>query len=244
MKPDIRALEKKFGELIFKDFIDYEFSNKQKVIAFVFMPLTFMLIVEIIYLTYFYHPPSRTRELSGMLQWFVPLMVIMLTVVIMQQWHLIFYKIHGYSLFNNGILMQGKWGKDLEEDFIPFEDMERIIISPSRPTATGLMKGILTAGFGQPLTNGYDDWAIAQSNLENEAEELLGYIVIIMKQSLFDYDSYSFRASRIKNIELFRAELKNAAVKWKVRVIDEYEISGSLEKKEKIAFKDANECEK
>jgi hypothetical protein len=204
--------EAKYGRLIIEDFTRPKFS---KYLVFGFL---YIFIAFFIGLTFLFVDFSRHHTLGLMPQWELKL----IGLAGLTYGCFIIYSIrkdfirHGSCLFEKGILDDGAWGFDDDDNFFPFDRMERIVVAPSRETARRLHVGILTAGFGQPLSDGYADWAYSPAEIENLVRQSLGRILIVHKRRFFDYDHSSIDLSDIVAPSVLIQKLHELAVKNRV----------------------------
>lgn len=231
--------EAKYGKMIVEDF-----TKSKSIFNSLQIPIVLFVTVSIGSMFTFVDF-SRHPTLSQISQWWVKGMGILYFVVGGYAiWKLRrFITPHGTCLFEKGVLFSGYWGYDNENNFLSFDEMERIVVAPSRETARRLHVGRLTAGFGQPLSDGYSDWACSAGEVENLTRDSLGKILFVHKQRFFDYDYSSIALKDLVDAPVLIRSLSELAVKNHVP----FQQDGYVPQKgevEPVKYKDIHDCEK
>jgi hypothetical protein len=209
--------EAKYGKLIVEDYTRFKITMELLVnLLFIFLFTNggfFLLMIDF----------SRHPTLSLLPWWVMKLqgtlgLLLAVSLIIKKRG---MFRWHGQCLFEKGILDEGIWGSDVEDSFVPFERIEIIAIAPSRATATRIHKAILSVGYGQPLDEARDDWAISDTVLENEIRASLGKVIVVQKSNPMTHDYFTIKPSEIKDMDYLRMELMALARKHRVRFLDE-----------------------
>ncbi len=232
--------EAKYGKMIFEDFTKYRYNS-------IWFGLPMILFTTILMGSMFtFVDFSHHRVLSKMSQLLMKgLGLFFFAYGSYAIWKLRrFFTPHGACLFEKGILFRGYWGFDGDDDFLSINEMERILAAPSRETAGRLHMGRMTAGFGQPIGDGYTDWAYSPGEIENLVRFSLGKILIVHKQRFYDYDFSCIKISEIVDAPRVISGIRDIAVRNDIAFIRNDFVPDKKEDLEPIKYKNIGDCEK
>ncbi|MEM4729462.1 MAG: hypothetical protein QXH42_06865 [Thermoplasmata archaeon] len=134
---------------------------------------------------------------------------------------------HGKCLFEKGILLDGAWGFNDDDNFLFFNEMNLALIAPTKQTALRTMMRIHTAGAGNSLDA--DDSKLDYSRLimNHEADCLLGQLVMVSGHH-FRYDYLKIPLKKHKAPPEIPEMFREIALRNHVELIDEYDLAGGL----------------
>ncbi|MEM2870431.1 MAG: hypothetical protein QW379_08450 [Thermoplasmata archaeon] len=198
MGPRLEQYEERYGKLLIENFT----RPNLMLFSLVWLPVPSGLLVGIFFTTIDF---SGHPALSKVPQWFIKSLGVSCLISVMflvyRSRRILFS--HGKCLFEKGILLDGAWVFNDDDNFLFFNEMNLALIAPTNQTALRTMMRIHTAGAGNSLEAEDSKSGYSRLIMNHEADGLLGQLVIVSGHH-FRYEYIKVPLKTIRRLQKFR----------------------------------------